>query len=188
MNDFDQSFLEFQRAEQARRSAEAWLAAFEAALVSRDPASIGSLFHEDCHWRDILTFTWHLTSVAGRDKVAARLAAEQQRTAATASICLPAAGHPAMSSGWASTASRLFLSFKPRMDAGPVSSAFLPMPLALPRRGFFPRRWRRWKGMRRRSVPIGRRVQRIRETLAATTGQTCAARRRRTRTGNRRFW
>jgi cation diffusion facilitator CzcD-associated flavoprotein CzcO len=82
MNDFDQSFLEFQAAEQTRRSAEDWLAAFETALVSRDAAVIGALFHPDCHWRDILAFTWHLTPVEGRDNVATRLAAEQQRTGA----------------------------------------------------------------------------------------------------------
>src|SRR6185437_6278907 len=33
MNDFDQSYLEFQAVEQARHSAEGWLVAFEAALV-----------------------------------------------------------------------------------------------------------------------------------------------------------
>src|SRR5579864_5417202 len=82
MNDFDQSFLEFQTAEQTRRSAEDWLAAFETALVSRDAVNIGALFHQDCHWRDILAFTWHLTPVEGRDNVATRLAAEQERTGA----------------------------------------------------------------------------------------------------------
>ena len=80
MNDFDQSFLEFQAAEKARRSAEDWLAAFEKALVSRDVARIGALFHRDCHWRDVLAFTWHLTPVAGRDNVATRLAACQSTT------------------------------------------------------------------------------------------------------------
>lgn len=80
MNDFDPSFLEFQRAEQARRSAAGWLSAFEAALASRDVARIGALFHQDSHWRDVLAFTWHLTPIAGRDNIAARLAAEQART------------------------------------------------------------------------------------------------------------
>jgi hypothetical protein len=42
MNDFDQSFLEFQAAEQARRSAQDWLAALETALASRDVALIGA--------------------------------------------------------------------------------------------------------------------------------------------------
>jgi cation diffusion facilitator CzcD-associated flavoprotein CzcO len=82
MNDFDQSFLEFQAAERARRSAEDWLVAFETALVSGDPARIGALFQPDCHWRDVLAFTWHMTPVGGRDAVAARLAAEQKRAAA----------------------------------------------------------------------------------------------------------
>ena len=82
MNDFDQSFLEFQRAEQARRTARAWLSAFEAALETRDAAQIDALFHPDCHWRDVLAFTWHITPVQGRDNVAARLAVEQAHTAA----------------------------------------------------------------------------------------------------------
>jgi hypothetical protein len=82
MNDFDQSFLEFQAAEQARRCAEDWLAAFETALLSRDVARLGALFHQDCHWHDILAFTWHLTPVEGRETVAMRLAAEQQRSGA----------------------------------------------------------------------------------------------------------
>jgi cation diffusion facilitator CzcD-associated flavoprotein CzcO len=82
MNDFDQSFLRFQAAEQIRNSAEDWLAAFETALVSRDVTLLGALFHHDCHWRDILAFTWHLTSIEGRNNVAMRLAAEQGRVAA----------------------------------------------------------------------------------------------------------
>ena len=67
MDDFDQALQEFQLAEQARRSAVDWLEAFEAALASRDAARIGALFHENSHWRDILAFTWHLTSAAGRE-------------------------------------------------------------------------------------------------------------------------
>jgi cation diffusion facilitator CzcD-associated flavoprotein CzcO len=80
MNDFDQAFLAFQAAEQARRTAEDWLAAFETALTARDAARTGALFQQDCHWRDVLAFTWHMTPVAGRDNVAARLVAEQQHT------------------------------------------------------------------------------------------------------------
>jgi putative flavoprotein involved in K+ transport len=82
MDDIDQSLLEFQRAEHARRAAEYWLAAFEAALASQEAERIGALFHQDSHWRDILAFTWNITPVVGRDAVAARLAAEQARTEA----------------------------------------------------------------------------------------------------------
>ncbi|HEY4174590.1 MAG TPA: NAD(P)/FAD-dependent oxidoreductase [Rhodopila sp.] len=93
MNDFDEAFLEFQTAAQARRSAEDWLAAFETALVSRDTGRIGALFHDDSHWRDVLAFTWNLTPVAGREDVATRLAAEQARTAAR-EFHLPAGRKP----------------------------------------------------------------------------------------------
>ena len=82
MDDFDQSFHEFQQAERARRAAIRWLTAFETALVSRDPANIANLFHADSHWRDILAFTWHLTPVEGRDALAKRLADEQGHTSA----------------------------------------------------------------------------------------------------------
>ncbi|MDQ8729213.1 NAD(P)/FAD-dependent oxidoreductase [Bradyrhizobium sp. LHD-71] len=82
MNDFDRSLQQLQTAERARRSAAHWLGAFEMALSSRDPNKIGALFHEDCHWRDVLAFTWHMTPVEGRNNVAARFAAEQERTAA----------------------------------------------------------------------------------------------------------
>jgi cation diffusion facilitator CzcD-associated flavoprotein CzcO len=82
MNDVDQSFAEFQATQQARHCAENWLAAFETALAARDAGRIGDLFHPDSHWHDILAFTWHLTPVAGRDNIAALLAAEQKRTVA----------------------------------------------------------------------------------------------------------
>ena len=82
MNDVDQSLQQLQTAEHARRSTAHWLGAFERALASRDAARIGALFHQDCHWRDVLAFTWHLTPVEGREKVAARLAVEQEHAAA----------------------------------------------------------------------------------------------------------
>ena len=82
MNDFDQSFHEFQTAQHTRRLAEEWLAAFETALGSRDAAKLAALFHPDSHWRDILAFTWYVTATQGPDKIAARLSAEQERTQA----------------------------------------------------------------------------------------------------------
>lgn len=82
MDDFDHSLREFQRAEDIRRSAMRWLKAFETALTSRDAARIGTLFHDDSHWRDALAFTWHMTSTAGRDRIAARISSEQEHVAA----------------------------------------------------------------------------------------------------------
>lgn len=82
MNDIDPLLQQVQTAEQARRSAADWLSAFEIALSSKNPTKIGALLHEDCHWRDVLAFTWHLTPMEGRDSVATRLALEQERTRA----------------------------------------------------------------------------------------------------------
>ncbi|HEX4892707.1 MAG TPA: NAD(P)/FAD-dependent oxidoreductase, partial [Hyphomicrobiaceae bacterium] len=80
--DIDQSLQSQQTAEHARRAATRWLGAFEAALTARDPQKIAALFHEDSHWRDVLAFTWNLTPLEGNGAIAARLAAEQERTAA----------------------------------------------------------------------------------------------------------
>ena len=82
MNDVDQAFAQYQAAIQAKRAAEDWLAGFEAALASRDAAQIGVMLQPDCHWRDILAFTWHITSAEGRDTIAARLALEQSHIGA----------------------------------------------------------------------------------------------------------
>ena len=83
MDDVRLPVSDFHIAEKAKRRADTWLSDLEAALRSRDVAGIGALFHGDCHWRDVLAFTWHLTSVAGRDAVGAALAAAQDRTSAS---------------------------------------------------------------------------------------------------------
>ncbi|MEZ5817275.1 MAG: NAD(P)/FAD-dependent oxidoreductase [Hyphomicrobiaceae bacterium] len=94
MNDIDQSLQQQQQsADDARRAATRWLAAFEAALAARDAEKIAGLFHEDSHWRDVLAFTWHLTPVEGREAIAARLVAEQERTDAR-DFHLPAGHRP----------------------------------------------------------------------------------------------
>lgn len=82
MNDIDQNFRAVEQAETARRQSARWLAAFEAALGSGEPARIAALFHAESHWRDVLAFTWHLTPLEGGSTIAGRLAAEQARTEA----------------------------------------------------------------------------------------------------------
>ena len=78
----EQDLQQFLQAQAARRDAATWLENFEEALLSRDAARIGALFHEESHWRDVLAFTWYMTPVAGREAIAARLAQEQPRTQA----------------------------------------------------------------------------------------------------------
>jgi hypothetical protein len=42
-----------------------WLAKFERALRARDRADLVALFADECHWRDLLAFTWTITPHAG---------------------------------------------------------------------------------------------------------------------------
>jgi len=46
-----------------------WLAAFEAALVSGDKDAVSALFLDDCHWRDLVAFTWNITTLDGKGAI-----------------------------------------------------------------------------------------------------------------------
>src|SRR5277367_5755174 len=58
-----------------REVAGAWLAAFEAAVQAGDTRAAAGMFLADGYWRDILALTWDLRTFAGRDRIAAGLAA-----------------------------------------------------------------------------------------------------------------
>ena len=53
----------------ARRRVETWLADFEAALAARDAERAAGLFATTSFWRDLIAFTWNLTTVENRDGV-----------------------------------------------------------------------------------------------------------------------
>lgn len=53
--------------------AETWLARFDVALRAGDVDAAISLFNPDAYWRDLLTFTWNIVTLEGRDAVAAML-------------------------------------------------------------------------------------------------------------------
>ena len=53
----------------APRTAQAWLTQFEAALRARDVPAAAALFATESYWRDLISFTWNLTTVEGRDGV-----------------------------------------------------------------------------------------------------------------------
>lgn len=57
----------------AEAAAEAWLGRFQAALDARDAGTVAGLFASECHWRDILAFTWNLRTASGAEAIAARL-------------------------------------------------------------------------------------------------------------------
>ena len=46
-----------------------WLEKFSAALDSRDIEGLKSLFAEDSYWRDLVSFTWNIKTMEGRDAI-----------------------------------------------------------------------------------------------------------------------
>jgi cation diffusion facilitator CzcD-associated flavoprotein CzcO len=58
----------------AEAAAREWLDAFRAALASGNASALAGLFAEECHWRDILAFSWNLRTTSGAAAIAGRLA------------------------------------------------------------------------------------------------------------------
>ena len=52
-----------------------WLDKFGAALEGRDIEALKSLFAEDCYWRDLVSFTWNIKTMEGRDQIGEMAAA-----------------------------------------------------------------------------------------------------------------
>ena len=46
-----------------------WLATFQDALAKGDIDAAVGLFATDCYWRDLLTFTWNIKTMEGRDQI-----------------------------------------------------------------------------------------------------------------------
>lgn len=46
-----------------------WISALDSALAAGDRATFDALFTPDCHWRDLLAFTWKLQTVSGHEDV-----------------------------------------------------------------------------------------------------------------------
>ncbi len=53
----------------------AWLSEFGRALSGRDAEALKALFAEDCYWRDLVSFTWNIKTMEGRDAIADMAAA-----------------------------------------------------------------------------------------------------------------
>ena len=54
---------------------DAWLATFESALKARDVEAATRLFATESYWRDLVSFTWNITTVEGREGVGGMLGA-----------------------------------------------------------------------------------------------------------------
>jgi putative flavoprotein involved in K+ transport len=46
-----------------------WLAALDSALARGDADAAAALFNDDSYWRDLISFTWNITTAEGKDKV-----------------------------------------------------------------------------------------------------------------------
>jgi hypothetical protein len=82
MNDSATIVLEKPPAEAARDAVANWLARFGSALAGGDPAGIAALFAAECHYRDMLAFSWTIRPAAGAGAIAAFLADAQKSIAA----------------------------------------------------------------------------------------------------------
>ena len=52
-----------------------WLQAFGGAITRGDYAAVVDMFDADCYWRDMVSFTWNLKTMEGKDAIGAFLAA-----------------------------------------------------------------------------------------------------------------
>jgi putative flavoprotein involved in K+ transport len=82
----------------ARRRAEAWLADFEVALAARDAERAAGLFAATSFWRDLVAFTWNLTTVENRDGVTDLLRHTMDSTDAT-NFCITEGEEPEEADG-----------------------------------------------------------------------------------------
>ncbi|MDF2830545.1 MAG: FAD-dependent oxidoreductase [Mycobacterium sp.] len=62
---------------------DSWLRDFELALASRDVERAAAKFALDSYWRDLVSFTWNLKTVEGRDAIADLIAERGATTDAT---------------------------------------------------------------------------------------------------------
>ena len=49
---------------------QAFLDNFGEALSNGDIAAACDMFEEDCYWRDLVSFTWNIKTIEGKDQVA----------------------------------------------------------------------------------------------------------------------
>lgn len=60
-----------------------WVGRFAAALAAPARADWSQLFAEECYWRDLVSFTWDIATLEGRDAIAAMVREQEGAVAAT---------------------------------------------------------------------------------------------------------
>ena len=82
----------------AQARVERWLAAFESGLAAGE---VTAMFTTDCHWRDLVAFTWNLKTVEGHEGVADLVGERAADTAARGFHTLePAAEDGGVTTAW----------------------------------------------------------------------------------------
>jgi len=82
-----------------RAAVTEWLADFERALAAEDVDAAAELFVEDCFWRDLVAFTWNITTVEGRAGVRDMLGQTLHRVRPSGFAIADELGEPAEASG-----------------------------------------------------------------------------------------
>ena len=59
----------------AVRQVSAWLERFDAAVEESDMVAASEMFGEECFWRDLVSFTWNIVTVEGRNDIREMLSA-----------------------------------------------------------------------------------------------------------------
>jgi len=59
---------------EATEAVRSWLRQLSAALEAGDVTAATALFGEECYWRDLVSLTWNIRTVEGREAIAAMLA------------------------------------------------------------------------------------------------------------------
>ena len=65
----------------AKATTESWLGDFTTALAAGDATRLAALFAHECHWRDIVAFSWDLHTTSGAAAIAARVVPAGRRLA-----------------------------------------------------------------------------------------------------------
>ncbi len=83
----------------AERATE-WLGNFEAAQVSGDADAIAALFGEECFWRDLVSYSWNLKTVEGKNEIRDMAKATVGQAKPTNFKLTEATGDEALTEAW----------------------------------------------------------------------------------------
>jgi len=60
-----------------------WLTSFEKNIKNKDYAAAAKMFESDCYWRDLVSFTWNIKTMEGRNEIETMLKTVAEKVAPT---------------------------------------------------------------------------------------------------------